>query len=186
MRVLGLNPVTGWFQMNLTKNTRFISSRYSRVNPRSLRPAVPEISCQSEILGARGQAAERRRGGLPCHIEGIPRSLQGMTLIEILLILMLLAIFSSISYRLYSIYKPHPLITKPTESILILKNALKFYKLDNGSYPTTEQGISALVSKPTTSPIPQHWTQYLKTIPFDQWGRPYHYVNRGGVGNEGS
>ena len=103
------------------------------------------------------------------------RFLRGITLIEMLLILMLQATFSAICYRLYSIYAPHPQAVKPSQSLLSVKNALKFYKIDNGRYPTTEQGLSALLTKPTTEPIPQHWMQYLKTIPVDLVGRPYHY-----------
>lgn len=55
--------------------------------------------------------------------------------------------------------------------------ALDLYALDNGTYPTTEQGLGALVSRPNTTPIPENWKgPYLKKgIPKDPWGRPYHY-----------
>ncbi len=58
--------------------------------------------------------------------------------------------------------------------------ALKFYELDNGRFPTTEQGLSALVTKPDIAPIPENWNgPYLDKEPIDPWGRPYIYVSPG-------
>ncbi|HEV7914944.1 MAG TPA: type II secretion system major pseudopilin GspG [Albitalea sp.] len=57
--------------------------------------------------------------------------------------------------------------------------ALKLYKLDNQRYPTTEQGLQALVAKPTAGPIPQNWKPYVDKLPNDPWGRPYQYANPG-------
>ena len=105
--------------------------------------------------------------------------IQGITLIEILLILMVLAILTSVFVRFYFIYTEHPTLTNAQKTLLTIENGMKFYKLDNGYYPTNEQGIAALVSKPTTQPVPQHWVQYLKAVPVDQWGTPYQYVYPG-------
>jgi general secretion pathway protein G len=60
-----------------------------------------------------------------------------------------------------------------------LVQALKLYKLDNQAYPTTEQGLQALVNKPATPPTPQNWKPYLDKLPNDPWGRPYQYLNPG-------
>jgi len=57
--------------------------------------------------------------------------------------------------------------------------ALKLYKLDNGFYPSTEQGLKALVEKPTTAPIPNNWKSYLDKAPVDPWGHPYVYLSPG-------
>lgn len=59
-----------------------------------------------------------------------------------------------------------------------IETALELYKLDNGFYPTTEQGLEALVEKPDTEPIPPKWREggYMKKIPLDPWGRPYVYI----------
>jgi general secretion pathway protein G len=102
---------------------------------------------------------------------------RGFTLIETLIALMLLAIVTSIGLRIYWDWFDTPLFDKKTQVIMMIQNGMKLYKLDNGFYPTTEQGISALVTKPTTKPIPQHWTPYLKKIPLDQKGNPYKYIN---------
>ena len=100
---------------------------------------------------------------------------KGITLIEILLIIMLLSIFSSIFYRIYLSTTEIPRYDKTKQAILTIENALKFYKLNNGFYPTNAQGINSLIIKPTTEPIPMNWSKYLQTLPLDQWGQPYHY-----------
>ena len=60
-----------------------------------------------------------------------------------------------------------------------LMQALKLYKLDNQRYPTGEQGLEALVAKPSAGPIPANWKNYLEKLPNDPWGRPYQYANPG-------
>lgn len=61
-----------------------------------------------------------------------------------------------------------------------IATALDLYELDNGQYPTTEQGLAALVKKPTISPVPSNWNgPYLKRIPRDPWARPYVYKSPG-------
>ena len=62
-----------------------------------------------------------------------------------------------------------------------LVQALKLYKLDNQRYPTTEQGLQALVSQPETTPLPLNWKAggYIERLPRDPWGNPYQYLNPG-------
>ncbi len=59
-----------------------------------------------------------------------------------------------------------------------ISSALKAYKLNAGNYPTEEQGLKALVDKPTTSPIPARWTKIASAVPKDPWGREYRYAVR--------
>lgn len=70
-------------------------------------------------------------------------------------------------------------VVKAKQDILAIQNALDLYKLDNGMYPTTDQGLIALVEKPTSNPTPRDWKQYLKSLPKDPWGRDYLYLNPG-------
>ena len=74
-------------------------------------------------------------------------------------------------------------ITKARAEISNIENALKFYRLDNFAYPTTEQGIEALVTKPTDPSI-RNWKPggYLDRLPKDPWGNPYQYLNPGNNG----
>jgi general secretion pathway protein G len=60
-----------------------------------------------------------------------------------------------------------------------LMQALKLYRLDNQNYPTAEQGLNALVVKPTVGPAPLNWKPYIDKLPNDPWGRPYQYMNPG-------
>lgn len=59
--------------------------------------------------------------------------------------------------------------------------ALKLYRLDNGRYPTQDQGLQALIAKPSTDPIPTNWKDggYLERLPNDPWGHSYKYLNPG-------
>ena len=65
-----------------------------------------------------------------------------------------------------------------------IENALDLYKLDNYRYPTTEQGLEALVEKPTAEPVPPQWQSggYLKGLPVDPWNNPYNYIVPGEKG----
>jgi general secretion pathway protein G len=57
--------------------------------------------------------------------------------------------------------------------------ALKLYRLDNGRYPSSEQGLTALIAKPAAEPIPVNWRKNLDQLPNDPWGKPYVYLNPG-------
>ena len=106
----------------------------------------------------------------------------GFTLIEIMIVVVILAILAAIVV-------PN-VINKPTEAryararsdIQSIVSALNMYKLDNYTYPTTEQGLKALVKKPSTSPEPHNWHQYLSKVPKDPWGNKYKYVYPGSHG----
>lgn len=65
--------------------------------------------------------------------------------------------------------------------IAAITQALKLYRLDNTIYPSTEQGLAALVQKPSTTPVPINWKTggYLDRVPKDPWGRDYQYLNPG-------
>jgi general secretion pathway protein G len=65
------------------------------------------------------------------------------------------------------------------QDISAVMQALKLYKLDNRRYPSAEQGLQALVTKPTTAPVPENWKSYLDKLPLDPWGKPYQYVMPG-------
>jgi general secretion pathway protein G len=70
-------------------------------------------------------------------------------------------------------------ITAAQSDINTLKNQLGIYKLDNGRYPSTDQGLQALVTKPTAGTIPGNWKTYLDKLPEDPWHHPYQYANPG-------
>ena len=87
----------------------------------------------------------------------------------------------------WEMFGPEKLVTRSENNRLYEidnKSALELYKLDNGIYPTTDQGLMALVKKPTTSPVPSNWKGggYVKDLPMDPWNKPYQYKNPGAHG----
>jgi general secretion pathway protein G len=103
----------------------------------------------------------------------------GITLIEIMLVIFIGAILFSIVASMYIHRSEESLVVSTDENILIIENALRLYRLDNGFYPTQAQGLSALLYKPTTHPIPQHWIKYLDKLPKDIHGHIYRYKTPG-------
>ena len=70
-------------------------------------------------------------------------------------------------------------VTAARTGISNLVQALKLYRLDNQRYPTSEQGLQALVLKPTSPPVPMNWKPYIDKLPNDPWGQPYQYLSPG-------
>ena len=106
---------------------------------------------------------------------------QGFTLIEIMVVVVILGILASfIAPRIMD--KPDEArVTKAKQDISALGSALDIYRLDNFVYPTTDQGLEALVAQPTSPPEPPNWKQggYIKNLKKDPWGNDYLYLNPG-------
>lgn len=103
----------------------------------------------------------------------------GFTLIEVMVVVVILGILGAILVPKIMSRPEQARIVKVRQDILAIQSALDLYKLDNGFYPTTDQSLNALVSKPTTNPIPRNWKSdgYLQDLPMDPWGEAYQYVN---------
>ena len=104
---------------------------------------------------------------------------KGFSLIEIMVVVVILGILASIVVPKIMNRPDEARMVKAKQDILSIQNALDLYKLDNGVYPSTDQGLNALVEKPTASPVPQDWKTYLQSLPKDPWGRDYLYLNPG-------
>lgn len=105
----------------------------------------------------------------------------GFTLIELLVVILVIGLLASIvGPRILGRVSEAKSATARAQ-IELLGTALDNYRLDDGGYPTTEQGLSALQEKPTREPIPLNWRgPYLqKAIPADPWGRRYNYTSPG-------
>jgi len=74
-------------------------------------------------------------------------------------------------------------ITKSKQDIRAMESALNLYKLDNFVYPTTDQGLEALVVKPSGTPEPRNWKKYLDRLSKDAWGGDYQYLSPGSKGD---
>lgn len=111
----------------------------------------------------------------------INRQQSGFTLLEIMVVVVILGILAAIIVPKIMSRPEQARIAKAKQDIQSIEAALALYKLDNYAYPTTDQGLEALVKKPTTPPIPPHWKKggYLQRLPVDPWGKPYQYLNPG-------
>jgi general secretion pathway protein G len=107
----------------------------------------------------------------------------GFTLIEIMVVVIIIGILAAIVAPNVIGRIDDAQITKARAEISNINTALKFYRLDNFAYPTTEQGLAALVTKPN-DPNVRNWKSggYLERMPRDPWGNPYQYLNPGNNG----
>ena len=107
------------------------------------------------------------------------RSSRGFTLLELMVVIVIIGVLAALIAPKILNRVGEAKITAAQTDISTLMNALKTYKLDNGRYPSTDQGLQALVTKPTTGSIPNGWKGYLDKLPTDPWHNPYQYANPG-------
>ncbi|MHB8536224.1 MAG: type II secretion system major pseudopilin GspG [Sulfuricaulis sp.] len=105
----------------------------------------------------------------------------GFTLIEILVVVVILSILAALIVPKIMDRPDQARVVAAKSDIRAIEGALKLYRLDNSVYPTTEQGLQALVTKPQTGDIPGNWKSggYLDRLPKDPWGHEYQYLNPG-------
>lgn len=116
--------------------------------------------------------ARNRSAALPCR---------GFTLIEVMVVIVIIGILAALIVPKVMSRPNEARVAAARQDIASIVQALKLYKLDNLRYPTTEQGLQALVRKPTIAPIPPNWKGdgYLERLPKDPWGSPYQYLQPG-------
>lgn len=101
----------------------------------------------------------------------------GVTLIEMMVVLVIIGIVAALIVPNVIGRPDEARVAVATADLRTIASSLEMYRLDNRSYPTTEQGLSALTSRPVTSPVPANWMSggYLPNLPVDPWGNPYQY-----------
>lgn len=106
---------------------------------------------------------------------------QGFTLIEIIVVVVIIGILASFIAPKFLGRTDEARVVKAKSDIQQIQSALNLYKLDNYVYPTTDQGLQALVEKPSSDPIPNNWKDggYLQKLRKDPWQRDYLYLNPG-------
>jgi general secretion pathway protein G len=110
----------------------------------------------------------------------------GFTLVEIMVVVVILSVLATIVVPKIMSRPDQAREAKVQQDIRVLEAQLNLYRLDNFSYPTTDQGLEALVSRPSDLPKGAKWKGggYLDRVPKDPWGTPYHYLQPGSHGGE--
>ncbi len=106
---------------------------------------------------------------------------RGFTLIELMIVIVIVGILATLLIPRIMERPEEARRVKAKMDIRTIESALKLYKIDSGEYPTTEQGLEALINKPDTAPVPMKWRDggYLdgNSVPKDPWGNPYNYAS---------
>jgi len=118
---------------------------------------------------------------MPARHKLTGTSVWGFTLIEIMVVVVIMGILAALIVPKLMGRTDDARIIAAKQDIATVMQALKLYKLDNQRYPTTEQGLQALIAKPTTGPASDGWKTggYLDKLPKDPWGYPYQYLYPG-------
>ena len=103
----------------------------------------------------------------------------GFTLIELMVVLVIIGVLAALIVPNVLDRADDARVMAARTDVNNLMQALRLYKLDNQRLPSAEQGLQALIVKPTTGTIPANWRPYLDKLPNDPWGRPYQYLNPG-------
>jgi len=105
----------------------------------------------------------------------------GFTLIEVMVVIAILAILAALIVPKVMSRPDEARVVAAKQDIAALMQALKLYRLDSKRYPTTEQGLQALVARPSQAPVPENWKAggYVEKLPLDPWGKPYQYLYPG-------
>lgn len=106
---------------------------------------------------------------------------RGFTLIEVMVVIVILGILAALVVPKVMSRPDEARVVAARHDLGALMQALKLYRLDNRRYPATEQGLQALVARPTQAPVPDNWKAggYVEKLPLDPWGKPYQYLNPG-------
>lgn len=111
----------------------------------------------------------------------MPKGQRGFTLIEIMVVVVIIGVLGAIVVPQFMSRPDQAKVTAAKTDVQAIATSLEMYRLDNAYYPSTQQGLEALIHRPTGTPAARNWNPqgYLKSLPVDPWGTPYQYLNPG-------
>ena len=117
---------------------------------------------------------------IPASATSRPRD-AGFSLLELMVVVVIMSILALVILPRIIDRPDQARIARVQSDLATISSALKLYRLDNFRYPTTEQGLKALVSRPSSEPIPRNWAKsgYIDRLPKDPWGGEYQYLSPG-------
>jgi general secretion pathway protein G len=134
---------------------------------------------QTSVISHQSTSLQHERSAASLCKVPARKHQQGFTLIELMVVLVIIGVLAALIIPNVLERADDARITAAKTDISNLSQALKLYKLDNQNYPTAEQGLQALVSRPTLGTPPMNWKPYIEKLPLDPWGHPYQYLNPG-------
>ncbi len=108
---------------------------------------------------------------------------QGFTLLEIMVVVAIIAILSTVVVLNVGGAVSDAAVARAKSDVQTLSSALQNYNMKNHAYPSTQQGLEALVTKPSGVPEAKNWSQHVQKLPNDPWNRPYQYLSPGQHGD---
>lgn len=106
---------------------------------------------------------------------------RGFTLLEVMVVIVILGLLATLVLPRVLGRQDQAMVAKAKADVQALSTALKMYKLDNFTYPSTGQGLEALIKQPSGEPLAKNWKTggYIERLPTDPWGNPYQYLSPG-------
>ncbi|WP_279305884.1 type II secretion system major pseudopilin GspG [Phaeobacter sp. JL2872] len=105
----------------------------------------------------------------------------GFSLLELMVVVVILSILALVVVPRVIDRPDQARAARAKADIAAIASSVNLYRLDNFRYPTTEQGLAALVNRPASDPVPENWAEngYMDRLPVDPWGKPYQYLSPG-------
>ena len=105
----------------------------------------------------------------------------GFSLLELMVVVVILSVLALVIVPRVIDRPDQARVARAQSDLATLSSAVQLYRLDNFTYPTTQQGLGALVSRPSSDPVPANWAEggYIDRLPTDPWGRAYQYLSPG-------